>query len=409
MATVGIVGAGLAGLAAAVTLTDRGHDVVVLEASNGVGGRVRTDIVDGFLLDRGFQILLTAYPVAQRVLDMAALDLRRFQAGSLVQIGDERVLVGDPIRRPADLLETVKAPIGSPVDKARLLNWRRTLMSGTVDDLWSKGECTTASRFSDLKFSDQFVDTFLRPLFAGITLDPKLEVTSRFTEFVFRMLAEGYGAVPARGMGELGRQLALRLPEGSIRLDAPVREVGANHIGLDEERLEVDAVIVATDMSAAAELVDTPDLGWNSVTTRWFSADAAPYREPLLLLNGTGAGPVNNVAVMSSVSPHYAPTGRHLIGVSAPGASSGADDEADVRSQLTDWFGGAVSNWEIIRTDVIERAQPRQLPGEALPAKSRLDSEVFVAGDHRQNPSINGALQSGRRAARSVMEFVKSS
>ena len=409
MATVGIVGAGLAGLAAAVTLTDRDHDVVVFEASNGVGGRVRTDVVDGYLLDRGFQILLTAYPVAQRVLDMAALDLRRFQAGSLVQLDGQRVLVGDPLRRPEDLLDTVKAPIGSPVDKARLLNWRRTLMSGSVDDLWAKGECTTAARFSDLKFSDEFVDTFLRPLFAGITLDPKLEVTSRFTEFVFRMLAEGYGAVPSRGMGELGKQLALRLPDGSIRLDTPVREVGPTHVGLDGERVDLDAVIVATDMSAAAELVDTPDLGWNSVTTRWFSSEAAPFVEPILLLNGTGGGPVNNVAVMSSVSPHYAPAGRHLIGVSAPGSASGTDDEADVRAQLTDWFGGGVADWETIRTDVIERAQPRQLPGEALPAKSRLDTDVFVAGDHRQNPSINGALQSGRRAARSVMEFVKSS
>jgi phytoene dehydrogenase-like protein len=406
---VGIAGAGLAGLAAAVTLVDRGHDVVVFEASDGVGGRVRTDAVDGYLLDRGFQILLTAYPVAQRILDMPGLDLRRFQAGSLVQIGNERVVVGDPIRRPGDLLETVKAPIGSPIDKARLLNWRRTVMSGTVDELWAKGECTTAARFSDLKFSDTFVETFLRPLFAGITLDPKLEVTSRFTDFVFRMLAEGYGAVPSHGMGQLGAQLAARLPEGSLRLSTPVTEVSPTHIGLDGERVDVDAVIVATDMSAAAQLVDTPDLGWNSVTTRWFSADAAPYTEPLLLLNGTGGGPINNVAVMSSVSPHYAPAGKHLIGVSAPGSDSDSANEDLVRTQLGQWFGSEVQDWDLLRTDVIRQAQPRQLPGEALPAKSRLDSEVFVAGDHRQNPSINGALQSGRRTARSVMEFVKSS
>ena len=143
----------------------------------------------------------------------------------------------------------------------------------------AKAECTTAARFGDLKFSDDFVDTFLCPLFAGITLDPKLDVTSRFTEFVFRMLAEGYGAVPARGMGELGVQLAVRLPEGALRPDTPVAEVGIESRGLDGERMEFDAVIVATDMSSAAELVDTPELGWNSVTTRWFS-DSASARTP---------------------------------------------------------------------------------------------------------------------------------
>ena len=161
MSQVVIVGAGLAGLAAAVSIHDRGHDVVVLEASDGVGGRVRSDVVDGYTLDRGFQILLTAYPVAQRVFDYESLDLRRFHAGSLVQLDSGRVLVGDPLRRPGDLLETVRAPVGSPIDKARLLAWRRQVMSGSLDELWAKGECTTNTRFADLKFSEPFGSTAL--------------------------------------------------------------------------------------------------------------------------------------------------------------------------------------------------------------------------------------------------------
>lgn len=262
MAHVIVVGAGLAGLAAAVTLHDHGNDVTVLEASDGVDGRVRTDVVDGYRLDRGFQILLTAYPVAQRVFDYDQLDLRRFHAGSFVQLDSGRVLVGDPLRRPADLLDTVRAPVGSILDKTRLLAWRRSVLSGSVDDLWKKPECTTSSRFSDLKFSEDFVDQFLRPLFAGITLDPKLEVTSRFTEFVFAMLATGYGAVPAAGMGELGLQLAGRLPEGSIRLDEPVSTVTATSvITVGGETIDAEAVVVATDMDASATLVDTPQLG----------------------------------------------------------------------------------------------------------------------------------------------------
>ena len=222
MSHIGIVGAGMAGLAAANLLVDRGHDVTIFEASDGVGGRVRTDHVDGYLLDRGFQILLTAYPVAERVFDYDTLDLRRFHAGSLVQLDSGRVMLGDPLRRPADLLDTVRAPVGTAIDKARLLDWRRKVVAGTVDDVWARPECTTNTRFSDLKFSDGFVEQFLTPLFAGVTLDPKLEVTSRFTEFVFRMLSLGYGAVPLEGMGALGAQLASKLPEGSIRLSTPV-------------------------------------------------------------------------------------------------------------------------------------------------------------------------------------------
>jgi len=408
MAHVIVVGAGLAGLAAAVTLHDHGNDVTVLEASDGVGGRVRTDVVDGYRLDRGFQILLTAYPVAQRVFDYDQLDLRRFHAGSFVQLDSGRVLVGDPLRRPADLLDTVRAPVGSILDKTRLLAWRRSVLSGSVDDLWKKPECTTSSRFSDLKFSEDFVDQFLRPLFAGITLDPKLEVTSRFTEFVFAMLATGYGAVPAAGMGELGLQLAGRLPEGSIRLDEPVSTVTATSvITVGGETIDAEAVVVATDMDASATLVDTPQLGWNSVTTRWYSSDDAPFVEPLLLMNGTTDGPINNVAVMSNVSPKYSPAGKHLTAVSHPGVGGDQDTTRSVGRQLRGWFGGGVADWELLRTDVIEHAQPRHLPGEAVPAKARLETGVFVAGDHRHNPSINGALQSGRAAARSVLEFVQ--
>ncbi len=397
-----IVGAGLAGLAAAVTVAERGRTVRVLEASDGVGGRVRTDEVDGYLLDRGFQILLTAYPVAERMFDYDALDLRRFHPGALVELDSGRTLVGDPFRRQSDLLATVRAPVGSVADKLRLLDWRRRVQGVDVDELWRRGEVTTRARLRDRGFSEDFIERFLGPLLRGITLDPRLDVTSRFSEFVFAMLSEGYGAVPARGMGELGRQLADRLDAESIHLGRAVDSVADDHVISGGERIEADAVIVATDMTAASSLIDTPDLGWNRVTTLWFGSDVAPYDDRLLLLNGSGDGPVNNVAVMSNVSPFYAPDGRHLTAVSYPGAPDSETVDA-VRSQLRGWFGSVVGDWDLLRVDDIAHAQPRILPGEAVPAPSLLDSGVYVAGDHRQNPSINGALQSGRAAAQAVL------
>lgn len=165
-------------------------------------------------------------------------------------------------------------------------------------------------------------------------------------------------------------------------------------------------MIVATDMDASTGLASTPAFGWNGVTTHWFSSDEAPYDEPLLFLNGTREGPVNNVAVMSNVSPRYSPAGKHLTAVSVPGPPEAGADLATIRSQLRGWFGGAVTDWELLRTDVIAHAQPRHLPGEDVPALARLENDVFVAGDHRYNPSINGALQSGRTAARAALEFV---
>lgn len=406
MADVVVVGAGMAGLAAALTAHDKGKDVLVVEASDGVGGRVRTDEVDGYLLDRGFQILLTAYPVAQRVLDYDALDLRRFQPGALIQTNGGRTRLGDPLRRYEDLIETAKSPVGSPIDKLRLLGWLRKVRTGTVDDVWRSGECTTAVRLSDLKFSKQFIDSFLRPLFAGITLDPELAVSSRFTEFVFRMLSEGYGAVPARGMGQIGAQLANRLPEGTIWFNSPVESVDVHSVTLSSgETVDAEAVVVATDMDSAETLVGTPALGWNGVTTWWFAADTPPYEDPILFLNGTGSGAINNVAVLSNVSPYYAPSGKALIAASSPGQSSDAD-ERQVREELGAWFGRSVADWELLRVDAIERGQPRHLPGEAVPAPVKLESGIWVAGDHRQSPSINGALQSGRAAARSVLSSI---
>ncbi|MGI9609841.1 MAG: FAD-dependent oxidoreductase, partial [Acidimicrobiia bacterium] len=195
-----VVGAGLAGLTAANELRTNGHEVVVFEASDGPGGRVRTDIVDDHLCDRGFQILLTAYPAAQELLDFDALDLQRFDPGAKILLdAGQTAVVSDPFRKPDQLVPTVRAGVGSLLDKARILRYRQLVTRGTLDELWENEDVTVRTRFAELGFSSTMIERFLQPLFAGITLDADLGGSSRVVDFVFRMLSEGDAAVPLRG------------------------------------------------------------------------------------------------------------------------------------------------------------------------------------------------------------------
>lgn len=401
-----VVGAGLAGMAAATELRKVGRDVLVLEASDGPGGRVRTDVVDGHRLDRGFQILLAAYPEAQRLLDYDALDLRSFLPGASVRVGDGFHRLSDPLRRPADLLSTVRAPVGKITDKARVLAFRSAVRKGTLAELWARPETSAAERLAAAGFSPQMVEQFFQPLFAGITLDPKLGGSSRVLEFVFRMLSAGDAVVPANGMGAISEQMRAGLGD-TVHLQAPVAGLDGLTVQLEDgSSVSAGALIVATGMSAAATLIDMEERSWNGVTSLWFGTDEAPVAEPVIVLNGTGAGAVNNLAVMSNVASSYAPAGRHTVVVSAPSTDPAVADA--MRMQLRDWFGSVVDTWTPLRTDVIQRAQPAQDVG--LPDRvATVGNGIFAAGDYLTDPSINGALASGSRAALAAKDWLAQS
>lgn len=399
---VGIVGAGLAGLAAAKELSAAGHEAIVYEAGDGPGGRVRTDTVDGYRLDRGFQIMLTAYPECQELLDYDRLDLRPFLPGAAVRLGHSFHRIGDPLREPDQLLATLKAPIGSPIDKLRILKYRLKVSRGPLDDLWDGVGTTALHHFESLGFSDRMVQRFLKPLFAGITLDAELQGSSQVVDFVFRMLSAGDAAVPALGMGAISDQLAASLPDGSIHYGAKVERVTPTSVAISGGNdVVVDAVIVAADATESARLAGTEDPGWNGVTSVWLRSAIAPIDQPVLALNGTGFGPINSMAPMSHVSDAYAPDGDHLFVASAP--SMDPEVPAQMRKQLVDWFGPVADTYEEIRVDRIEKAQPKQLPGHDARAAVIADG-LFIAGDHRRDASLNGALASGRAAARAAIE-----
>ncbi|MEY4031515.1 MAG: hypothetical protein RL573_426 [Actinomycetota bacterium] len=406
-ADVVIVGAGLAGLVAARTLGLNGIDSVILEASDGVGGRVRSDVVDGFVLDRGFQVLLTGYPEIHRHLDIAALDLRAFEPGALVWREGKGTVVGDPFRRPKTLVSTATASIGSVTDKARIALLRTKLLRTDPKALLRGDDIPTAAALRGMGFSSKMIDRFFRPLVGGIQLDPTLSTSRRMFDVIFRTLADGDSAVPAGGMGRITEQLASNLPRTSIHLDTPIVSVEPGRVVVSGGRsISAKHVIVATEGPVASRLLGLPQVKSRSAGCVYFAADVAPVDGAYVILDGHGHGPVYNVAVMSHVSPAYAPEGKHLVATALPGTIDG-DLESAARRQLRSWWGPQVDNWRHLRTYRIEHGQPDQTPPFHPKKNVSLGNGIFVCGDHRDTGSIQGAMFSGRRCAEAVAESVR--
>jgi phytoene dehydrogenase-like protein len=403
-----IIGAGLAGLACARHLTDAGVSFQIIEASDAIGGRVRTDEFEGFLLDRGFQVLLTAYPEAQRTLDYHALNLKKFAPGAFSFFAGRMNKLVDPWRTPAAWGEALKSNLGGFFDKLRVLRLRSRLRASSIERIFQRPERSTKEALISWGFSEEFIHRFFRPFFGGILLDGELKSSSRMFEFVFKMLSEGDTAVPARGMGAIPTQLASHLPADAIRLNTHAESLHENELMLQGgESIRARAIVVAADGPSAAHLVGEAEPASRSVSCFYFSTDEPPVPFPMLVLNGDGAGPVNNFAVISQVAPSYAPAGKSLISVTVLGTQQLTDQQLGgfIIAQMKNWFGPIASSWRYLKSYRIPHAQPQQFPGALEPPQRpvRVRPGVYVCGDHRDNASINGAMLSGRRAAEAVL------
>ncbi|GHH76246.1 oxidoreductase [Kitasatospora indigofera] len=398
-----VVGAGASGLACALDLRAAGLDVLLVEQAEAVGGRVRTDRRGGFLLDRGFQVFNTSYPQVKRRLRLRELRLRPFTPGVLVQTPRGRLRFTDPTRRPGAAADLLPGRLGSGRDIAALglLAARDGLLPPAV--LRRGRDTSTRTALATAGVSSALVEDFLRPFLSGVFLEDELETSARYFHLVWRSMLRGTLCLPDAGIGAVPEQLAAGLPAGVLRLGAPVRELTAAGAALaDGTELPARAVVVATGPGAAAALL--PGLAvpaTRTVTTLYHAAPAPPLAEPTLLVDS--ARRVLNTVVLSEVAPGYATDGRALVSTSVLG--EGADgQEAEVRSVLAGLHGTDTSGWEHLASYTVREALPAMPAPWPLIRSSRFGAGRYVCGDHRATGSLQGAMASGTRAAREVLQ-----
>lgn len=407
-AEVIIIGAGLAGLTAAKLLKEAGRSVLVLEASDGVGGRVRTDEIDGYLLDRGFQVFLTAYPEAKNLLNYEALELRKFDPGALILNRDGITKMGDPIRQPGSLASTLLSSAATFADKLRMLRLKLKLSGKSIDKIFSEPEITTTEYLKNEGFSGTIMNQFFRPFMTGIFLEDRLNTSSRMFEFVFKMFSEGDAAIPAKGMGLIPEQLAACLVPQELLFHQQVSAVNAGTVTTAEGTVyQADIVLIATDPLRSPVRYSTSIIDHHSVSNMYFTAEKRPFEVPLIALNTLSGKLVNNIAVMDRISPAYAKGSDALISLSLIGDYSKANQkelQENVISELKFWYPDAVS-WKHLKTYHIDYALPNddQVTNEPDYTTLRLNAQTFVCGDHLMNGSINAAMKSGRLAAEAII------
>jgi len=407
--TITIIGAGISGLTAAVYLYKKGFKIQILEASDRAGGRIKTDIINGFKLDRGFQVLLTEYPETKALLDYKKLNLKRFLPGATVLYDDGQFEIADPFRRPTALFSTLFAPVGSLKDKINTFFLKRKLVEISIPNIFKQSEIETITQLKKYGFSQKMIDRFYKPFFSGIFLENDLKTSSTMFDFVMKMFSEGDAAIPELGMEEIPKQLVAMLPDNSIQYNVKVSAIENNKIICENgSTIETDKIIIATEaIELASTYISKEKQNFHQVTNVYFEAKIAPTKKAVVVLNAsTDKKWVNNLTVMSNVSNQYVPKGKVLISISYNGIPS-IDDSTlaeNMKAELKKWYGNQVEDWKLLKTYRIKYALPNQekVSNEISNSEIKINENLFICGDHLLNGSINAAMKSGRIVAEMI-------
>jgi phytoene dehydrogenase-like protein len=400
MTDVVIIGAGLSGLIAARHLTAAGVAVTVLEADMAPGGRVRTDVADGFRFDRGFQVTCPAYPAMAREFDVAALRLKPFVRGvGILEHGRVRQLRADPTHAATSLVSRVVSI--SDVIALSALSARDVV--GSPGRIKHRDDRPTLDELRSAGVSPQIVDRVLRPFLSGVFLEDQLETSGRFFHLMWRAFLRGGAAVPALGMQAMPDQLAADL---AVHYGARVAEIGADGVTTDDgRRFDAPTVLVATDATNAEALLGVIAPGWHGVTTFYHATRSLTGVEPLLRLDPHG-GVLTNSAPISAAAPDYAPPGSTLVATSVLGVPEDLPAvEGQVRQRIAALYG--TSEWDLLRTSAVPHALPTMTAPHSLRRDVRVAPGRYVCGDHRSTSSIQGALANGRYAAKTILADLK--
>jgi glycine/D-amino acid oxidase-like deaminating enzyme len=384
-----VIGAGLAGLAAARQLSIHDVDVTVLEASDAVGGRVRTDMVDGYRLDRGFQLYNPSYTEAARVLDHQALDLHPLTRGLVVALDGSWSKLADPRSNPGWLTNSASPKTGSARSKLQFARYALKTSRTSSEALLEREDVPAQVALVRAGADSKLLDRVLRPFLAGVFLEPALLTSRHFMDFVLTSFVKATPALPASGMQAIPEQLHAALPAGTVRFGERVSDVRS---------LKADAVIVATDPLTAGELLPSLEIPVPRSVTTWYHVvdDRLTDGKSVLVVDGLNRGPVINTVALTNEVPSYAPGGRTLV--SSSSLQHGVDEPA-VRRHLALLYGRDTSTWECIKSYSIPYALPAMNVPLTVPKPTALGDGLYVAGDHRDTASIQGAMVSGRRAA----------
>jgi protoporphyrinogen oxidase len=396
-----IIGAGIAGLTCAKYLKDRSIEALILEASDGVGGRVRTDNVSGFKLDRGFQVLLTSYPEAEKLLDYNDLQLKNLPSGARIRNGNDFFVMPNPLKDIWTAPQALFSPVGSLFDKIKVLQLNlETRSAAEPDDSNSKLNETTISFLKNYGYSDRMINRFFRPFFRGVFLENELKTNSSFFKFLYSLFAKGDVAVPQNGMQAIPEQIAKHLSPNQIRLNTPVKKIDGKTVYLENgEAIEAEKIVLATDAKTSAKLLGQElKVEFNGTVCMYFESDK-PLQlsgESYLIINSNTDELIDHLLVMSDVVPTYAPEGKTLISVSIVGNKEVSEEKA--QTELTKWFGQE-NAWRHLKTYKIPEALPQFFEKSSTENNLKINDFTYRCGDYTAYPSLNAAMKTGREVA----------